>query len=125
MTTRFPAFSTRTRGLIQARSGGRCERCSGQGREYSHRRPRGVRDAHTACPCNAIWSCSVDHSWMHKNPKAARSLGLHLSRYEAEPWALPVRTTVGWVLLDCEGGYLEVPSQRVDTSGMFPVLMDL
>lgn len=105
MSSRFPAFLTSTREAIQVRSGGRCERCGGVGGEYSHRRPRGVRDEHTACPCNALWLCRTCHAWLHKNPRSALAEGIALSRYVAEPASRPVTTTAGVVVLDHEGGW--------------------
>ena len=106
--SREPAFSTKTRELIKARSGGRCERCGGRGAEYSHRRTRTVRDAHTACPCNALWSCRTCHAWLHKNPSAALEEGVMLSRYTEAPYAVAVVTIAGLVVLDCEGGWTPV-----------------
>lgn len=104
--SRLPAFSTKTRELLYARSGRRCERCNGNGAEYAHRRPRGVRDEHTACPCNACWLCRVCHKAMTVNPAVATQEGYAVSRYDDKPWETPVLTVAGWVRLDCEGSWM-------------------
>lgn len=103
--SRPPAFTTRTRERIKARSGGRCERCSGHGREYAHRRGRGVRDEHTGCTCNACWLCRTCHRELTLNPDKALREGFQVSKYQDEPWTVPVQTVAGWVYLDCEGGW--------------------
>lgn len=99
--TRYAAFLPETRTFIFNRWRGACARCGSPASDYAHRRPRGVRDAHTACSCNALALCRVCHSWCHKNPVAAAERGLTLSRYEAEPWTVPVQTIFGEVVLGC------------------------
>lgn len=101
--SRHAAFLPDTRAVIFARWRGACARCGSPASDYAHRRTRGVRDAHTACPCNALALCRVCHSWCHKNPEAAAKAGLTLSRYETEPWTVPVETIFGRVTLRCDG----------------------
>lgn len=105
---RPPAFDPEVRVMLASTFRGLCWRCGGVGSDYAHRRPRGVRDEHTACFCNAAWLCRVDHAWCHKNPIAARDDGWVLSRYETEPWTVPVATIFGKVLLSCDGSVKHV-----------------
>lgn len=100
--SRPPAFDPEVRKALAAEWKGMCWRCGGVGNEYAHRRPRGVRDEHTACYCNACWLCRTCHRWCHMNPVASGLAGWTLSRYEDEPWTVPVETIFGRVLLSCD-----------------------
>lgn len=96
---------TTARKLVRERARGRCEVCgAGRGYQFSHRRTRSVRDAHTWCPCNGVLACATCHAKMHANPEWARSVGLHVSSFVAEPGDVPVSLVVGTVRLDCIGG---------------------
>lgn len=98
---RFPAFDPEVREALSRTWQGRCWRCGGVGSDYAHRRPRGVRDAHTACFCNATWLCRVCHRWSHNNPVASLELGITVSRYEAEPFTIPITLLTGRFILGC------------------------
>lgn len=96
------AFDPIVREALKATFRGRCWRCGGVGVDYAHRRPRGVRDLHTACFCNATWLCRVCHRWCHNNPVASLETGLTVSRYEPQPWMVPVTLMGGLYRLTCE-----------------------
>lgn len=101
------------REAVTLRAHRRCEVCGGGGQEFSHRRTRAVRDDHKWCPCNGIFSCRTCHSQMHAGPLTARYDGLHVSRFEALPGIIPVRLSVGWAILDCEGGGRVIDASEV------------
>ena len=79
-----------------------------------HRRRRRIdHDGLTHSPANLVTLCGMGnvtgcHGWVHKNPTAARALGLTL-RPDQDPRREPVkylsRGVVQLVLLDAKGGY--------------------
>lgn len=97
---------TKTRELVTTRERGLCGRCGARGVEMSHRRPRGIKDEHTHCPCNLIWACSdCARGFAHMEPAAARREGFTLSRYiQLPPAEHAVLFRPRWVMLDCVGG---------------------
>lgn len=101
------------RNTVAMRAHHLCEVCGGRGQEFSHRRTRAVRDDHLWCPCNALLSCHTCHATMHAGPVEARRVGQHVSRYIAEPATVPVQLSVGWAMLDCDGGGRVVPAEQV------------
>lgn len=90
-----------------------CEVCGGRGQDFSHRRTKSVHDEHTWCPCNALFACRSCHSTMHDGPVAARREGLHVSRFIDLPGTVPALLSVGWAILDCEGGGRVIPAEQV------------
>ena len=104
-----------SRVIVWDRSGGRCERCGGRASEWHHRRPRGIRDTHRHCACVGLATCGSCHRWIHSQPAESRSLGLIVSRYEEEPWKIPVQTVSGWAVMTCDGRALwTVATERLD-----------
>lgn len=96
---------TAARLIVAARDEGRCVRCGGKGREWHHRRRRGVKDIHTHAACNGITTCTVCHAWCHANPKIARSMGWIVSAHD-DPHETAVHTyRWGWVLLSHDGTF--------------------
>lgn len=101
------------REAVAIRSHRRCEVCGGGGQDYSHRRTSAVHDSHQWCPCNALMACRPCHAKMHASPAVARRDGLHVSRYVKEPGTVPALLSVGWAILDCDGGGQVIPPERV------------
>lgn len=83
-------FSSKTRALVRARSGGVCEAaivgvCMGRAGQMHHRKLRRHGDHR---PVNALHVCQSCHDYIHLHPKWARTLGL-LLRSSADPDAVP------------------------------------
>lgn len=81
-------LSRRTQVLL--RDKGRCVRCNGRGTDWHHRRSRLVRDDHQHCTCVGVLLCRTCHSWVHANPMPARREGWIVSKFERQPWTVPV-----------------------------------
>lgn len=51
--------------------------------------------------------CNTCHPWVHSHPVLARGSGWIVSRYEAEPGAIPfLRANDLWVMPRCDGSEL-------------------
>lgn len=101
---------TRVREIVRQREAGadgtvpRCLRCGGKGSEYAHRRTRSEHSVHRHCPCNGMYLCHTCHQvWAHHQPAAAMAEGFMVSRFEAEPGKVPVKSWYGWIYLLCDG----------------------
>jgi hypothetical protein len=99
--------------VLKVRSGGWCE-CCGQAEatNFSHREGKGVGGIWT--PANGLHACgwgnlSGCHGRIHQNPKWARDeMGWRLKSHE-DPLAMPaLLARWGWVLLDDEGGMVQL-----------------
>lgn len=97
------SIPTRSREIVNSRDRRTCVRCACPGREWHHRRSRSVRGEHRHCPCNGVLLCHSCHVWVHKNPADAQEVGLIVSRYEDEPFTVPVRTVYGVTWQTCDG----------------------
>lgn len=93
----------KSRRIVRERAHDRCERCSGHGSQWHHRRSRHIRNDHTHHPCNGVWLCDTCHRWVHANPRRAQERGFIVSRYVEEPGTVPFKALSGWYLPDCEG----------------------
>lgn len=98
----------RTRELVKARCGGRCELC-GLARMESvhHRRNRSQGGVWSASNCVGVCGDGTRkcHGWVGANPAAAHAIGFHLEHGEA-PESTPITSAVhGRVLLDNDGGF--------------------
>lgn len=102
------AIPERARLLVATRDRYLCVRCGMRGTEWHHRRTRSVRDSHTHCPCNGVLLCGICHRWVHANPFLARPTGLMVSRYCADPTDVPLRTHLGLISTDHDGGFVWV-----------------
>lgn len=108
---------TASRLAVQARDKGRCLRCTGRATETHHRRSRGVRDEHRDCVCNLAALCRDDHhDFAHKYPAAARGEGYVISKFNQEPWLVPVSTPSGWIYLNCDGTTTRMEQTDADES---------
>jgi ribosomal protein L37AE/L43A len=107
------------REVVVTRAHHLCEVCGGMGYEYSHRQTKAVHAGHQWCPCNGLWSCRSCHGRMHAGPAKAREDGHHVSRFEKVPAVIPVLLSVGWAILDCDGGgKLLKPEQVIHEYGI-------
>jgi len=62
-----------------------------------------VVDDHTHCPCNGVWLHHSCHQYVHAHPVEARRLGLIVSRYEENPYVVPVEAAWGTRYHSCGG----------------------
>ena len=101
------AIPTKSRDTVRERSGGRCERCGGQGGHYHHRRRRRVTAGHDPhCPCNGVYLCRVCHAWAHANPQSAVETGFIIGSHELDPGSRALEHSIfGWCYLQCDGTY--------------------
>jgi hypothetical protein len=96
------AIPTRSREIVRARSGGKCEWCKvGRAREWHHRRTKKVKGEHRHCPCNGIDLCTTCHQYAHRHPEQAREEGLIVSSFVVLPGTVPV-WGIGY--FTCDGG---------------------
>jgi len=97
----------RSRTSVRVRARQRCERCGAPAPhgQWHHRRRRRVVDEHTHCPCNGVWLCPTCHRAVHAGPAEARRKGWIVSPWNPKPGTTPLRTPLGWVFNDCEGGF--------------------
>lgn len=105
-----------SRDAVEQRENGRCARCGGKGAHWHHRRSRSVRDVITHNPANGVLLCSVDHAYVHANPKQAMEEGFIVSRYD-NPTEISFRRWDGrWILPNTEGGFsiLSDPADSVN-----------
>lgn len=81
-----------------ARDEGRCVRCGTT--STTQRDHRQNRDAYNTTVANLQLLCAlVCHPWKTENPDAAKREGFAVSRFAADPSAVPAyRFGVGWVL---------------------------
>lgn len=103
---------TKQRKAVTERDRGRCMRCGMAGNEWHHRRGRSVRDTHTHCTCNGITLCGRCHASVHASPASSRDDGFIVSRHNAEPGTVPLRTFRGEVLLSCNGAPQNFPDRK-------------
>lgn len=95
------AIPTKSRKLVEERSGGRCERCGMNGSDLHHRQRR--RDGGHGAG-NLVRLCRTDHDWVHANPEPAKARGFIIDPWVADPTTVPIRTYSEWVLFDNDGG---------------------
>ncbi len=105
------SIPTKSREIINDRDRHTCVRCACPGREWHHRRSRSVRGPHRHCPCNGVLLCGECHKWVHRNPTEAMEAGLIVSRWEDDPWAVPVTTVYGVTFQTCDGLREQCPSR--------------
>ncbi|HEX3778489.1 MAG TPA: HNH endonuclease [Pseudonocardiaceae bacterium] len=100
------------RDIVRARAGNRCELCRRDDgpMDIHHRRPRamgGTSDPATNRPSNLVLLCRECHSNIESNRDGAQLIGW-LVRQRADPSRVQLWRFPGWVLLDDEGGYVDV-----------------
>ncbi|MDE1673762.1 HNH endonuclease [Nocardia gipuzkoensis] len=100
---------SRTRGIVNARSGELCERCGGPGHSIHHRKNRSQGGPWT--PQNCVRLCGLGsgnplcHGWIGDNRHAAEKDGWVVLR-DQNPDLIPITHWLhGAVLLDATGGY--------------------
>lgn len=95
---------SKTRAILAARSGGRCERCSAPAESVHHRLKRGQGGPWSPSNCVAVCGDGVRacHGWCERHPNAARAQGFHV-----RPWETPAEVALlyrgRWVLLGDDG----------------------
>jgi 5-methylcytosine-specific restriction protein A len=104
------AFSTTTRRIVHARSGGRCEGCRGEpATEMHHRLPRGQGGSHDprkGLPCNALHLGPKCHRWAETNHPQVYELGWKIRHgADDDPCSIPatIHTPYGrgsWLLTE-------------------------
>lgn len=101
-------FSKAVRGVVEARSGGVCERCgTNPAVQIHHRRPRsmgGSRRKDTNLPANGLSVCVPCHCAIESDRDEALRHGW-LVRQGRDPKLVPVFRRGQWVRLNNEGGY--------------------
>lgn len=98
---------TAKRQQVRERAKGMCERCSGPGYHWHHRRRRAIKDDHTHCSCNGVLLCGTCHEWAHAHPQIARQQGWIVIASALQPGAAAVETIWGRRVLTCDGRYEE------------------
>ena len=99
------------RGLVRDRDGC-CILCGKPGVDAHHRLPRGAGgalwDPSRFALSRLVWLCRDDHRWIESHRLLAYGLGL-LVRHGVTPcWEIPVFHHGRWVLLDDNGGVVEI-----------------
>lgn len=115
MTRRKTGFPPATLALIEARSNGLCEvglsGCAGGAVEVQHRRARGAggsRRPETNAASNGLGVCRSCHAHIEGNLEVARVRGWSVRQSVGQPGLVPVLRLGVYVLLDDEGGWVEV-----------------
>lgn len=104
---------TKSRKLVRERDEGRCQRCSGPGTQWHHRRRRGVQAGHDPhCPCIGISLCDTCHRRVHAFPHMAVQTGFIVSASDVEPWEAPVKSYHGWRIQNCDGTFTYVAEPK-------------
>ena len=123
MTRRQTGFPPTTIRQIEQRSNGDCEigltGCTGTAVEIQHRRARGAggsRRPETNLASNSLAVCRSCHSWIESNLGVARVRGWSVRQSVGQPGLVPVLRLGVYVLLDDEGGWVEVD----EPSGLEP-----
>lgn len=93
---------TKNRELCRDRFNGQCARCGMHGAQAHHRQRR--REGGHAVGI-LVWLCPTCHAWAHSNPTDAQADGYIISVHEKDATTVPIRTFVGLVRFDNEGGY--------------------
>lgn len=117
----MPLTEAEARRLVNARAGGRCERCGAPGPlTYAHRIKRS--QGGTWAPSNALRLCGSGttgcHGWSEANPLAAQDAGIALPSH-ADPRNVPALIHPAplwraWWALDDAGNYQLVEADLVD-----------
>ena len=102
MSTSIPDTA---RTAVKVRDHFRCARClaPAPNGHWHHRRSRSVIDRHQHCACNGVWLCGLCHLWVHENPVKARATGFIVSKFETEPFRIPIENPLGVRFQDCSG----------------------
>lgn len=83
------------------------------GRDVHHRQRR--RDA--GHPVSILITlCRDCHGWAHSHPVDAKAVGYIISPWETDACAVPIKTFMGWVTLDNEGGVQFVDPTEIESS---------
>lgn len=103
-----------SRKLVEARSGGVCEKCARKpATDKAHRQSRGVGGAW--CPSNLLDLCRDCHRGNHDHPQRAYDGGWHLRSHTTptkEPVLFSHEGRRGWALLAENGGFVWLPEGK-------------
>lgn len=95
------AIPTRAREKVRERQGNQCCRCGNRYSELHHRQRR--REAGHGLDV-LVGLCGTDHKWAHANPVAAKEHGYIVDPYVEDVAMVPIKSFMGWVLFDKDGG---------------------
>jgi hypothetical protein len=101
---------TKARQIVKERSNGQCSRCGALGYQIHHRLRR--REGGHALGI-LVLLCSTCHKWAHGHPNEAKATGFIISVHDREPEAVPIKTFMGWMLFDNDGGATFVEGEAV------------
>lgn len=93
---------TKNRNLARDRFNGQCARCGMHGAQCHHRQRR--REGGHAVGI-LVWLCPTCHAWAHANPKDACGDGFIIPTFIKDVNKVPIRTFMGTMTFDNEGGY--------------------
>jgi hypothetical protein len=107
------AIPTKAREMVWERQMRACARCGNRGYQIHHRQRR--REGGHAVG-NLVGTCRVCHEWCHAHPDKAREQGYVVTVSVDDPSLIPIRTYMGWVLFDNDGGirFVEEPERMLD-----------
>jgi hypothetical protein len=92
---------TAARQAVRERQDRQCARCGAAYSEIHHRLRRREGGHRLSI---LVGLCSTCHRWAHANYPEAQAAGYRISVHETDPAAVPIRTFMGWMLFDDEGG---------------------
>lgn len=92
---------TKARGVVRERQNGQCARCGNRYTELHHRQRR--REAGHGLEI-LVGLCGSDHKWAHANPVKAKEHGYIVDPYVEDVASVPIKTFMGWVRFDKDGG---------------------
>lgn len=92
---------TKAREVVRERQNGQCARCGNTYTALHHRMRR--REGGHAYE-NLVGLCHTDHAWAHSNPDAAREQGYIIPTHVDDISAVPLKSFMGWVTFDKDGG---------------------
>lgn len=92
---------TKAREVVRKRQNGQCARCGVLYSDLHHRQRR--REGGHGYE-NLVGLCRDDHSWVHKNPAAARRDGYIVPIHVSDIASVPIKSFMGAVVFTEEGG---------------------
>lgn len=92
---------TKAREVVRERQGGQCARCGNRATALHHRKRR--REGGHGYE-NLVALCNTCHTFVHANPVVAIEQGYIVPIHVEDIAAVPVKSFMGWVLFDSDGG---------------------
>lgn len=96
---------TKAREVVRERQGGQCLRCGNRASVLHHRKRR--REGGHGYE-NLVALCNTCHVSVHKHPTVSQEHGYIVPTHVEDVGSVPLKSFMGWVLFDNDGGMASV-----------------